>query len=487
MIFSSLLFLFRFLPAFFILYFLTPRRAKNFVLFFGSLVFYAWGEPVYVGLMLFSAVSDYLHGIFLEKARQEGKKGLAKGFLVSSVCINLLLLGFFKYADFLIGAVNKWTGAGIPLLGLPLPVGISFYTFQTMSYTIDVYRQKTPAQKNFIAFGAYVAMFPQLIAGPIVQYKSVADELEERHVDAQKLSEGIRRFCLGLGKKVLLANQAGALYELICAREQTRLTTLSSWVGIVCFAFQIYFDFGGYSDMAIGMGKMMGFDFPENFNYPYLASSVTDFWRRWHMSLSGWFREYVYIPLGGNRKGWKRQIFNILTVWALTGIWHGASWNFLFWGLWFAFFLILEKMWGIKTAHVNPADGKHRPGYLARAVGTVFTWLVVLGGWVLFSSETTERLALWGGALLGFKSAGLFDNRILYELTSNAGLLILLILGATPLPAGLCRKLFWKKDRREAKNIWCGLCEIFWLLLVFCLSVAFLVDDSYNPFLYFRF
>lgn len=476
MIFSSLLFIFRFFPVFFILYFLAPRRTKNFVLFLGSLVFYAWGEPVYVGLMLFSSVSDYCCGIFLERAQAAGRERRAKGFLITSLAINLALLGFFKYADFLIGAGNACFGVEIPLLGLPLPVGISFYTFQTMSYTIDVYRKKTPAQRNFISFGAYVTMFPQLIAGPIVQYKSVAKELEDRHVTAKGLWEGIRRFCLGLGKKVLLANQAGALYELIGSRMAGGLSVLAAWIGILCFAFQIYFDFGGYSDMAVGMGKMMGFSFPENFNYPYVARSVTDFWRRWHMSLSGWFREYVYIPLGGNRRGPGRQIFNILVVWMLTGIWHGASWNFLFWGLWFGFFLILEKMWLAKVLERLP-----------RMAGVLFTWLVVLGGWVLFSCTDTEQLALWARALFGLGGAGLWDRGILYELTSNAGLFVLLALGATPLPAGLCRRIFWKKGASGEKTGWRSLCETLWTLFVFGLSVAFLVDDSYNPFLYFRF
>lgn len=481
MIFSSLIFLFRFLPVFFLIYFLTPRRARNLVLFLGSLVFYAWGEPVYVGLMLFSTVSDYFHGIFIEKSLQQKRHGQAKMFLVSSLAVNLLMLGFFKYADFLTGIVNGCLGTTIPALELPLPVGISFYTFQTMSYTIDVYRKKVPAQKDIVTFGAFVTMFPQLIAGPIVQYKSVARELENRRVAPEGLAEGLRRFLLGLGKKVLLANQAGALYEEIAGWKAENLTVLAAWTGILCFAFQIYFDFSGYSDMAVGLGKMMGFDFPENFNYPYLAKSVTDFWRRWHMSLSGWFREYVYIPLGGNRRGIGRQVLNILIVWMLTGIWHGASWNFLFWGLWFGIFLIVEKLWLLKLLKRLP-----------QACSVLYTWLAVLVGWVLFSCTTTESMALWGRALLGMNGAGPFNQAILYELVSNAALLVLLAAGSTPLPAKLGRKLC-AGDRtggnasREAAGWFGTLAEAVWLLAVFGLSLAFLVDASYNPFLYFRF
>lgn len=477
MVFSSLMFLFRFMPAFFLIYFLTPRRAKNFVLFLGSLVFYAWGEPVYVVLMLFSTVSDYLHGQMIERKLAYGKEGAAKAFLTSSVVINLAMLGFFKYTDFLIGTVNSLAGLSIPLLNLPLPVGISFYTFQTMSYTIDVYRKKVPAQKNIITFGTYVAMFPQLIAGPIVQYRDVQKKLEERRITAEGMALGLRRFVLGLGKKVLLANQAGALYAQISGWGQERLTVLAAWTGIICFAFQIYYDFSGYSDMAVGLGKMMGFDFPENFNYPYTACSVTDFWRRWHISLSGWFREYVYIPLGGNRKGLRRQIFNILVVWILTGIWHGASWNFLFWGLWFGIFLILEKSWLLKLLSDKPV-----------LVQRIYTLLVVVGGWVLFSCTKSSDLILWIRALMGMGSVKAYDRGILYELSSNAALFILLAAGSTPVPARIGRKLAGiRPELTAARHTGRIAAETVWLLGVFLLSVAFLVDASYNPFLYFRF
>ena len=467
MVFSSLLFLFRFLPIFFLIYFLAPHRAKNLVLFLGSLVFYAWGEPVYVTLLLFSTVSDYGHGLAIERARRLGKEGAAKTLLISSVAVNLLLLGFFKYADFLIGSINAVTGSGIPLLNLPLPIGISFYTFQTMSYTIEVYRQRVPAQRNIIAFGAFVAMFPQLIAGPIVQYRDVEEALRARRVTARGLDEGVRRFCIGLGKKVLLANQAGALFEQFTGWETPERTVLAAWAAMLCFAFQIYFDFSGYSDMASGLGKMMGFAFPENFRYPYTAKSVTEFWRRWHMSLSGWFREYVYIPLGGNRRGIRRQLFNILIVWTLTGLWHGAAWNFLFWGLWFAVLLILEKLWLLKPLSRHPA------------LGHAYTLLAVLGGWVLFSMTEPGAFAACLLAMTGQNGAGLWSNAVLYELYSNGPLLLIMAAGSTPLPAMLGRKI------AAAKGGWLAAC--LWPLLLFGLSVAFLVDASYNPFLYFRF
>ena len=333
MVFSSLLFLFRFFPIVLVLYFLAPRKLKNAVLFFSSLVFYAWGEPVYVVLMLFSTVVDYTHGMLVDKLMKQGKERKARWVVASSMTINLLLLGFFKYADFLIGSINGVLGTGIPLLKLALPIGISFYTFQTMSYTVDIYRGEAKVQRNIISFGAYVALFPQLIAGPIVRYQTIAEELQERKETSSDFSEGINRFLLGLGKKVLLANNIGMLWDSISAMGGQELSVATAWLGILAYSFQIYFDFSGYSDMAIGLGRMFGFHFPENFNYPYISKSITEFWRRWHISLGTWFREYVYIPLGGNRKGRLCQIRNLAIVWLLTGIWHGASWNFVVWGI----------------------------------------------------------------------------------------------------------------------------------------------------------
>lgn len=345
MVFSSVIFLFRFLPIFMICYYVVPQRMKNFILFAGSLFFYAWGEPVYVVLMLFSTLSDYIHGLLVDRFR--GKKR-ATVFLVSSIIINVLLLGFFKYADFLIGVFNSVAGTAYPLLELPLPIGISFYTFQTMSYTIDVYRGEVKVQKNLLDFGVFVTLFPQLIAGPIVKYRQVADELHNRPMNVYQISYGAKRFVIGLAKKVLIANNVGALWAEIAALDYGELSALTAWIGILAFAFQIYFDFSGYSDMAIGLGACLGFTFPENFNYPYISKSVTEFWRRWHITLSSWFREYIYIPLGGNRKGIGRQLLNILIVWMLTGIWHGAASEFPALGIMVCFFLdfreaVLEK------------------------------------------------------------------------------------------------------------------------------------------------
>ncbi len=367
MVFSSISFLFRFLPIFVILYFGTPRRMRNIILFFGSLVFYAWGEPVYVLLMLFSTLSDYLHGRLIGVCKS---RKAARGLLISSLMINLGILGFFKYSDFLITMVNQLFGCSIPLLNLPLPIGISFYTFQTMSYIIDCYRGEVKVQKNFLDFGVYVTMFPQLIAGPIVKYRDVQDQLHERKADMEDIHYGCRRFIVGLAKKVLLANNLGLLWTEISGSSLETMTVLGACLGALAFAFQIYFDFSGYSDMAIGLGAVLGFRFPENFNYPYIAGSVTDFWRRWHISLSSWFREYVYIPLGGNRKGLPRQLLNILIVWVLTGIWHGAGWNFLLWGLWFALWLILEKLVLRRVLEVLP-----------RTVGRLYTSLITLVTW----------------------------------------------------------------------------------------------------------
>ena len=462
MVFSSVIFLFRFLPLFFICYYVAPKRMRNLILFLGSLIFYAWGEPVYVVLMLFSTVSDYIHGLLIERFRG---KPASTGFLVSSILINLGMLGFFKYSG----------------LGLPLPVGISFYTFQTMSYSIDVYRGEVKAQRNLLDFGVYVTMFPQLIAGPIVKYRTTEKELHARQVSLTDLAEGARRFVIGLGKKVLFANNIGLLFTEISSMAEGELTAFLAWLGILAYAFQIYFDFSGYSDMAIGLGRMMGFHFPENFNYPYTASSITDFWRRWHMSLSSWFREYVYIPLGGNRKGLKRQLLNILIVWSLTGIWHGAGWNFLLWGLWFAFFLVLEKLFLGKALEKAP-----------RFVGWFYTMAVVLISWCFFSLEKTDLIGQFLRAMTGFGSAGLVSAKTWYLFENYGILLLLLAVAATPFGKNLAGRL-WNTCRRKsgwagktAAGIFC-VAENLFLIGVLLLSVAGIVDASYNPFLYFRF
>lgn len=471
MVFSSLIFLFRFIPIFFLCYFLVPKRMKNLILFLGSLFFYAWGEPVYVILMLFSTVSDYVWGRLIEKCQG---KGAARFFLTMSILINLLLLGFFKYADFVIGIVNGVFGASIPLLELPLPIGISFYTFQTMSYAIDVYRGECKAQKNLLDFGVFVTMFPQLIAGPIVKYHQIEASLRDRRISLQGISYGAKRFVAGLAKKVLIANNLGLLWTEISAMNYDEISVLTAWMGILAFAFQIYFDFSGYSDMAIGLGACMGFTFPENFNYPYISASVSEFWRRWHISLGSWFKEYVYIPLGGNRKGLWRQLLNILIVWMLTGIWHGAGFHFLLWGLWFALFLILEKMFLGKIL-----------SHIPRGVGILYTSLVVLIGWVMFSLEGAGNILHYFGAMLGTNGVGLTDSQGLFLLVEYLALFAIAILASTPLVRNAVKKLGEQKTGYAMALYRLGEKAVPAILLLLC--IAYIVDASYNPFLYFRF
>ncbi len=471
MVFSSIVFLFRFLPIFMICYFVAPGRMKNFILLLGSLFFYAWGEPVYVLLMLFSTVSDYIHGRLIGRFCGRWQ---AKAFLISSIVINLAVLGFFKYADFLIGLLNGIPGVEIPLLQLPLPIGISFYTFQTMSYSIDVYRGEVKAQRNILDFAVFVTMFPQLIAGPIVKYHQIDTQLHERRVDVRGIYQGLVRFVIGLGKKVLLANNLGLVWAEISGGRVGELTVLTSWLGIVCYAFQIYFDFSGYSDMAIGLGKVLGFDFPENFNYPYISASVTEFWRRWHISLSTWFREYVYIPLGGNRKGLGRQLRNILIVWMLTGIWHGAGVNFLLWGLWYALFLILEKLFLGKLLKVLP-----------KMAGRIYTWFVVLVGWVFFELQTAESIGAYLSGMFGLNNLGWADRQGIFVLLQQAVVLIIAAIGATPLIKKAVKSLSSVETGGPMVAFRLGATVVIPVLLLLC--IAYIVDASYNPFLYFRF
>lgn len=471
MVFSSVLFIFRFLPVFLICYFLAPRRMKNVILLLGSLFFYAWGEPVYVFLMLFSTCMDFVLGKLIGANRG---RPAAKIFLITSNVINLLVLGFFKYADFLLQSINMIFGINIPLLQLGLPIGISFYTFQTMSYTIDVYRGEAKVQKNLLDFAVFVTMFPQLIAGPIVKYRQVAGSLHTRTVDVLEISEGAKRFVIGLAKKVLIANSIGELWKQIAGMEYSQMSMLTAWIGIIAFAFQIYFDFSGYSDMAIGLGHIMGFKFPENFNYPYISASVSEFWRRWHISLGSWFREYVYIPLGGNRKGTGRQIFNILAVWALTGIWHGAGYNFVIWGLWFALFLILEKVFLGKVLTALP-----------KLVGRVYTWLVVIFGWVFFSLDSPSQAVLYIRALLGLEGGAVFDGQSLFLLGEYIVLFVIAAVSSTPLVNMLINKI---KNQGSGYSVAVyRFCEKLFIPFLLILSIAFIVEASYNPFLYFRF
>lgn len=473
MIFSSLLFLFRFLPAMLICYYIVPRSLRNLVLFLFSLVFYAWGEPVYIVLMLVSILVSYTGGIVVDRMKCQDRPKAAKAALAVSSAVSLSLLGFFKYADFAIGTVNGITGAGIELLHIALPIGISFYTFQTMSYTIDVYRGEAKVQKNLISFGAYVVMFPQLIAGPIVQYKTIDEQLRSRRETAEEFAQGIHRFMIGLGKKVLLANNAGVLWDTIQTMNPGQTPVLTAWMGLAAYSFQLYFDFSAYSDMAIGLGHMFGFRFLENFNYPYISKSITEFWRRWHISLGTWFRDYVYIPLGGNRVNRRKHVRNILVVWLLTGIWHGASWNFVIWGVYYGVLLLLEKFVFGKYLKKLPGVFQH-----------IYCIFFVMIGWNLFVFDDMGAGLSFMKALFGGYGQGIWNQETIYLLYNNAVLLILLILGSTKLPKLAGEKLCSVFEHHDVIMI--VLRNVFYAA-IFILSTAWLVDASFNPFLYFRF
>ena len=460
MLFSGIPFLYYFLPAVLMLYFLVPRKLKNAVLLLSSLIFYGWGEPKLLALMVFTIALFYFCGLAIDRAGEGTGK---KFWLTVSAVISITLLGLFKYADFFIGNFNAVTGLSLPLLKLALPVGISFYTFQCLSYTIDVYRGTVPAQKDPVAFGAYVALFPQLIAGPIVRYVDVARELEHRQTTWEDVSYGLRRFLVGLGKKVILADNLALLIKLF--RESSEPSVLFYWMYAVAFLLNIYFDFSGYSDMAIGMGRLFGFHFIENFDYPYLSKSVTEFWRRWHMSLGSWFRDYVYIPLGGNRVGKGRWVFNILLVWMLTGAWHGAAWNFVLWGLLFAALLLLEKWLPLQNL----------PGVLRRG----YVLLVVTLSFVLFNAESMAQAGSDFGALFGFGGLPLTTAQTLYYLKSYAPLLAVACFGATPWPKTTAKTL--------VQGRFGAVLDLIFQVLLLLICTAYLVDGSFSPFLYFRF
>ncbi|MDR1065012.1 MAG: MBOAT family protein [Oscillospiraceae bacterium] len=455
MVFSSLTFLCLFLPVFLAVYFAVPRlRTVTLVAF--SLVFYAFGEPVWVLALLFSSAVDYVNGLILAKYQSPGAR---KAALLSSLIINLGMLAAFKYSGFIIENINALFGAELPAPSFSLPLGISFYTFQTLSYTIDVYRGEVKAQRSFLAFLSYVTMFPQLVAGPIVRYADIEERLTQRKVSWEGFSRGATRFAVGLAKKVLLANPAGEAASVLFAG--SRMTALGSWLGILLFAFQIYFDFSGYSDMAIGLGHMIGFDFKENFRYPYIADSVTDFWRRWHISLSTFFRDYVYIPLGGNRR---RQALNLLIVWFLTGLWHGASWNFILWGLYYGAALLAEKFLLKKVLSRLPRALKH-----------LYSLFLILIGWAIFYFTDVSQLGAFFKAAFG--GGRLYDFRVESVFFSNIFLLAALIIASTPLPAKLAERL------RARVPVLEPVCNA--LLLALCFTM--LVGQTYNPFLYFRF
>ncbi|MDO4942484.1 MAG: MBOAT family O-acyltransferase [Lachnospiraceae bacterium] len=473
MVFSSLLFLFRFLPAILLVYYMVPRRFRNLVLLLFSLVFYAWGEPVYIILMLASILISYTGGILVDRFKQAEKMKAARVTMIVSCSASLSLLAFFKYAGFAVETVNSLFGAGINKLHIALPIGISFYTFQTLSYIIDVYRGEAAVQKNLISFGTYVTMFPQLIAGPIVQYKTIDTQLRSRTETAEQFAKGIHRFMIGLGKKVLIANNAGELWNTIQALPDSEVPMLTAWMGLAAYTFQIYFDFSAYSDMAIGLGHMFGFRFLENFNYPYISKSITEFWRKWHISLGTWFREYVYIPLGGNRVNRWRHVCNILIVWLLTGIWHGASRNFLIWGFYYGMLLLAEKFIFGKYLKKLPALLQH-----------LYCMFFVMLGWNVFVFDNMGQGIRFLKSLFGLYGQGLWNRETVYLLYNNLALLIVCILGSTQLSQKIG---IWFSKKLAGKEMALLVVKNGFYIGVFLLSVAWLVDATFNPFLYFRF
>ncbi|WP_125154323.1 MBOAT family O-acyltransferase [Clostridium rectalis] len=467
MVFSSLLFIFIFLPLTVFIYYISPKTLRNFILVIASLIFYAWGEPLYIFIMIFSTIFDYFNGVLIVKYRN--RKIVSFIIFLNSIIINLGILGFFKYYNFLVDNINSILNLNITASHLPLPVGISFYTFQTMSYVIDVYLNKVSVQKNIISFATYVTMFPQLVAGPIVKYADISKQLDNRKESLFKFGSGVELFITGLGKKVLLANNIGLLWNSIKSTPTKELSVISAWLGIIGFTFQIYFDFSGYSDMAIGLGKMFGFDLMKNFNYPYISKSVTEFWRRWHISLGAWFKEYVYIPLGGNKKGHRKQYINLFIVWFLTGFWHGASWNFILWGLYFGVFIILEKIFLLNWVKQKTI------------ISHIYTFLTVVIGWVLFEFENMGECISFFKSMFGFNNLSFIDSNALYYLKTNFLLFILLIICSTPIMANILNFLKKKFKLKAAIVI-----PIAYILIIF-LSTSYLVNESYNPFLYFKF
>ena len=467
MVFSTPIFMFYFLVLTLFLYYIVPRRGRNVVLLASSLFFYWWGERAYVAIMFLSTAIDYTHGLLVERCKARGNDKGAKMAVASSIVFNLALLCFFKYWDFIAGSLQSVGLTFMPVLGVHLPIGISFYTFQTMSYTIDVYRGDARAQRNILNFGTFVTLFPQLIAGPIIKYKDLGDQIDRRDYSADKFSSGVQIFMVGLAKKLLIANNVGMLWDSYKAMAPAELTVAGAWLGVLAFTFQIYFDFSGYSDMAVGLGRMLGFEFLPNFNYPYISKSITEFWRRWHISLSTWFREYLYIPLGGNRRGKGRQVFNLLVVWAATGIWHGANWTFLFWGLYFFVLLMVEKFLLLKPLKKAPA-----------IVGHVYTLFLVMVSWAIFAIEDLSHLASYLRVMFGLGSVPLADGTFGYYLTSFLPVLCVAALASTPLGRAIYRSM-----GTRAQQAVCTVLVAAGLLV----CTAYLVAGTYNPFLYFNF
>lgn len=468
MLFSSITFLFAFLPIVLLIYFVSPRALKNTVLLLVSLVFYAWGEPKYVLVMVVTILVGYIMGLLTEHFLVKGMKKKARAAMIISVALNLSILFFFKYIGFFAGNINSIPGVDITVPKLSLPLGISFYTFQILSYSVDVYWGTVKAQKNLINLAAYITLFPQLIAGPIVRYETIEKELVDRKETLDMFGEGVGRFIMGLGKKVLIANVAGEIFNNLSGIGADKNTVLLSWICAIAYTLQIYFDFSGYSDMAIGLGKMFGFNFLENFNYPYISKSITDFWRRWHISLSSWFRDYVYIPLGGNRCSKPKYFRNILIVWLLTGFWHGAAWNFIIWGLYYFVLLVIEKTFLLKKLEKLP-----------KAISHIYSLFFINLGWVIFAYDDMKALGAALGNMFFMKGLPVVNELTLFYVASYIVFFVIAFMVATPYPKKLYDRLV-SKDRS-------GVLETVCLFVILLISTAFLASESFNPFLYFRF
>ena len=479
MLFSSTTFLFVFLPIVLAVYFITPRKLKNLVLLIASLIFYAWGEPKYILVMLATILVNYVLAIVCENCQKTGKIKGAKAAVTGSIVFSIGMLAFFKYSNFFLDNYNHTIGAvsgtKLPLLEIALPLGISFYTFQTLSYTIDVYRKEVKAQRNPLHLATYVCLFPQLIAGPIVRYQTVAEELEDRKESVPEFADGVRRFVIGFGKTVLLANTAGSVFDLVGNMPDAQVTVGLYWLSAIAFTFQIYFDFSGYSDMAIGLGKMFGFHFLENFNYPYISKSITDFWRRWHMSLSTWFRDYIYIPLGGNRKGKVRTYLNLFLVWFLTGFWHGAAWNFILWGLYFFVLLMIEKAGFGKILEKLPAAVQH-----------LYALFFINLSWVIFSYDDLSKLGIVIKRMFGFGGIPVWNSGTGYYWLSYLVVFLIMGIAATPYPKQLVKKCAGRIPEK-ARTVVVSVAELLGILLVMLMATGSLASDAFNPFLYFRF
>lgn len=476
MVFSSLTFLFAFLPITLLVYYLVPKKAQNVVILISGLIFYAWGEPIYVLAMIASTFIDYTAGLLI--AKYDNKPKIRTACLIVSLVMNLGLLGTFKYLGFLIESANAWFGLAIPNPNLPLPIGISFFTFQSMSYTIDLYRRNIKVQKNAVSFIAFVTLFPQIVAGPIVRYEDIQNEIDNRSITEKMIGDGISRFIVGLGKKVLIANNIGALWDSVKAMEYGELSAVTAWLGILAFTFQIYFDFSGYSDMAIGLGKMLGFNFPENFNYPYMSHSISEFWRRWHITLGAWFRSYIYIPLGGNRKGTARTIINLLIVWTITGIWHGASWNFMLWGAYFGVLIVLERLFLGKLLEKLPSF-----------LSWLYTFILVVFGWIMFDGVDASTVNIGDMfSQVGSYIAAMFgaNGVIMDSFATNAIVNYGIMFAICIFGSADALKILADKIREKAPRwVQYGFAPV--QLAVLLASVAFIATSSYNPFLYFNF